>query len=147
MLRIWHEIVNQDFQPYRVGNLFAGSVLFLAPATQYEVRFTMSDPDGGAPSEPTVVAVATRGEPEAFPGGVKLHVYPRQNLMAAYAAAQPGDIILLHAGVYTGPFELTKSGEPGKPIVFRGAGDGEAVLQADGQAGGRPSSASAGRIT
>ena len=29
MLRIYHEIVNQDYGPYRVGNLFAGSVLFL----------------------------------------------------------------------------------------------------------------------
>jgi hypothetical protein len=50
MLRVHHEIVNQDFGPYRVGNLFAGSVLFLEPATQYEVRFNMSDPDGGAPT-------------------------------------------------------------------------------------------------
>ena len=55
--------------------------------------------------------------------------------MAAYATAKPGDIILLDAGVYTGPFELTKSGEPGKPIVFRGAGDGEAILEADGTSG------------
>ena len=52
MLRVHYEIVNQDYGPYRVGNLFAGSVLFLKPATQYEVRFTMSDPDGGAPAEP-----------------------------------------------------------------------------------------------
>lgn len=32
MLRIYHEIANQDYGPYRVGNLFAGSVLFLEPA-------------------------------------------------------------------------------------------------------------------
>ena len=48
MLRVHHEIVNQDYGPYRVGNLFAGSVLFLKPATRYQVRFTMHDPDGGA---------------------------------------------------------------------------------------------------
>ena len=52
--------------------------------------------------------------------------------MAAYEKARPGDVILLHAGVYQGPFELNKSGEPGRPIVFRGAGDGEAVLEGDG---------------
>ena len=56
MLRVCHEIVNQDFEPYRVGNLFAGSVLFLEPATEYEVRLTMNDPDGGAPAAPSIVA-------------------------------------------------------------------------------------------
>jgi len=44
MLRVHHEVVNQVYGPYRTGNLFAGSVLFLEPATTYEVRFTMSDP-------------------------------------------------------------------------------------------------------
>jgi hypothetical protein len=31
-----------------------------------------------------------------------------------------------------GPFEFRKSGGPGRPIVFRGVGDGEAVLEANG---------------
>jgi hypothetical protein len=134
MLRIYHEIVNQDYGPYRVGNLFAGSVLFLKPTTQYEVKFTMSDPDGGAPSEPKIVSVATRGEPTAS-AGEEIHVTSPTSLMAAYAKAKPGDVILLHAGIYEGPFQFDKSGEPGKPIVFRGAGDGEAILQADGSEG------------
>ena len=42
MLRVHHEVVNQVYGPYRTGNLFAGSVLFLQPATTYEVRFTLS---------------------------------------------------------------------------------------------------------
>jgi hypothetical protein len=130
MLRIYHEIANQDYGPYRVGNLFAGSVLFLKPATKYEAKFTMSDPDGGAPAEPMVVSVATRGEP-ATPSGKEIHANSRTGLTAAYAKARPGDIILLHAGVYRGPFQFSRSGEPGRPIVFRGAGDGEAILQAD----------------
>ncbi len=134
MLRIYHEIVNQDYGPYRVGNLFAGSVLFLKPATKYEVKFTMSDPDGGAPAEPKVVSVATRGEPQAA-AGKEIHANSRTGLMAAYAKARPGDVILLHAGIYNGPFQFNRSGEPAKPIVFRGAGDGEAILQADGTVG------------
>jgi hypothetical protein len=134
MLRVYHEIANQDYEPYRVGNLFAGSVLFLNPATTYEVKFTMSDPDGGAPAEPKVVSVATRGEPIA-PAGNVIHANASAGLMAAYKKARPGDTILLHAGVYNGPFEFKKSGEPGKPIVFRGAGDGEVILQADGAKG------------
>jgi hypothetical protein len=132
MLRVHHEIVNQDYGPYRVGNLFAGSVLFLKPATQYQVRFTMHDPDGGAPTEPKVVSVATAGEPVAFEGGRTIHVDPEKGLMAAYEIAQPGDILLLHPGRYQGPLELRKSGQPGRPIVFRGVGDGEAVLEANG---------------
>ena len=50
MLRVHHEVSNQKYGPYRTGNLFAGSVLFLEPATEYEVRITMQDPDGGIPA-------------------------------------------------------------------------------------------------
>lgn len=65
MLRVHHEIVNQVYGPYRTGNLFASSVLFLEPATTYQVRFTMSDPDGGAPAEPRIVSTTTRAERQA----------------------------------------------------------------------------------
>ncbi len=136
LLRIYHEIVNQNYQPYRVGNLFAGSVLFLEPATTYEVRFTMNDPDGGAPEEPKLVTVATRGEPVAPTTGKEIQADPQTGLLAAYEQAQAGDVILLQAGVYKGPFELKKSGEPDKPIVFRGPCNGEAILEADGIEGG-----------
>ena len=66
MLRVHHEVSNQKYGPYRTGNLFAGSILFLEPTTAYQVRFTMSDPDGGAPAEPKIITVATRAEPKAF---------------------------------------------------------------------------------
>ena len=132
MLRVHHEISNQDYEPYRVGNLFAGSVLFLKPATDYEVRLIMRDPDGGAPAEPRIVSVATRGEPQAASTGRTIHANPTTGLMAAYEQARPGDVILLQPGVYKGPFELRKSGEPDRPIVFRGAGDGEVILEMDG---------------
>jgi len=133
MLRVHHEIVNQDYGAHRVGNLFAGSVLFLEPATAYEVRLVMQDPDGGAPP-PKVVAATTRGEPKAFAGGRKVHVNAQTGLMKAYEASQPGDILLLDAGVYKadGTWVLSKSGEPGKPIVFRGSIDGEAILEGQG---------------
>jgi hypothetical protein len=132
MLRVHYEIVNQDYGPYRVGNLFAGSVLFLKPGTEYEVKCTMNDPDGGAPSAPKQVRVATRSEPAASPQGKTIHAHAQTGLMLAYEQAEPGDLILLHAGVYKGPFVLRKSGQPGHPIIFRGAGDGEAILQANG---------------
>jgi hypothetical protein len=133
LLRVHRENVNQDYGAHRAGNLFAGSVLFLQPATTYEVRFAMRDPDGGAP-EPSVVTATTRGEPKAFSGGRKIHVYPKTGLLAAYETARPGDILLLHAGVYKPgvTLVLTRSGEPLKPIVIRGGVDGEAIFEGEG---------------
>jgi hypothetical protein len=132
MLRVHHEVSNQKYGPYRTGNLFAGSVLFLEPATEYEVRFTMSDPDGGAPAEPRIVTLATRAEPRAFAGGRTIEAVPEKGLMAALEEARPGDVILLRAGVYRGPFDLKKSGTAERPIVLRGPAQGEAVLEGQG---------------
>ncbi|MBK9170011.1 MAG: hypothetical protein IPM24_21465 [Bryobacterales bacterium] len=100
LLRVHHEIVNQQFSPYRTGNLFAGSVLFLRPGTGYEVRLTMTDPDGGAPP-PKIINVTTRTEPRTPAGGRTISVSPgRRDFRAAYAEAQPGDTLLFDTGVY-----------------------------------------------
>jgi len=131
MLRVHHEVSNQQFGPYRTGNLFAGSVLFLEPATSYEVRFTMSDPDGGAPTEPKIVTATTRAEPKVADGRT-IEATAEKGLMAAFEQAEPGDVILLRAGIYKGPFVLKKSGTADKPIVFRGATNGEAILEGQG---------------
>jgi len=135
MLRVHHEVSNQAYGPYRTGNLFAGSVLFLEPGTAYEVRFTMRDPDGGAPSEPKIAKATTRAVPKAFDGGRTIEATVEKGLMAAYEQARPGDVIQLHPGVYKGPFELRKSGTADRPIVFRGPESGEAILEADGVGG------------
>ena len=66
---------------------------------------------------------------------------------------KPGDVILLHAGIYKdhrlnyggfdakivnygttfdGTYYLTQSGTPDKPIVIKAAGDGEVVFDGDG---------------
>jgi len=132
MLRVHHEVSNQQYGPYRTGNLFAGSVLFLEPATAYEVRLTMRDPDGGAPAEPKIVEAATRAIPKAFDGGRIIEATAEQGLPTALEQARPGDIIQLRPGIYKGPFEPGKSGTAERPIVFRGPADGEAVLEADG---------------
>ena len=47
MLRVNREVANQQFDPYNCGNLFAGSVMYLEPDTEYEVQFRLTDPDGG----------------------------------------------------------------------------------------------------
>jgi hypothetical protein len=169
---------------YTAPNMFSGSILNLDPDTEYECRFVLSDPDGvaGAPEKMVekVAAVRTRKEPQPAEGGHVYHVYPigwtgpKQEpaftgLMAAYymgsahydyenaypPRVQPGDTILVHAGLYVGDrfhymngaprpgylamgnvfdgtYYLTQSGTPEKPIVIKGAGDGEAIFDGDG---------------
>ncbi len=108
MLRVHHEVVNQVYGPYRVGNLFASSVLFLEPTTTYEIRFTMYDPDGGTPAESRFVTATTRAEPQAFSQGRTMMISTGKELAAAFRRARPGDVILLAPGVYEGPFEPAK---------------------------------------
>lgn len=135
LLRVHHEISNQAYGPYRTGNLFAGSVLFLEPATNYEVRFAMSDPDGGAPREPKIIEATTRAIPKAFGDGRTIEATSEKGLPAAIEQAHPGDVIELRPGIYKGPFEINKSGTAERPIVFRGPGKCEAILEADGVGG------------
>lgn len=164
---------------YVTPNLFAGSILDLQPDTEYECKFVMSDPDGVKGEAQRIVTVRTRPEPKPFAGGKVYHVYPREwkgpmqepffaTLMAAYYTGwcvadwyninpprvQPGDIILVHAGVYKedwtaygsdlnikpvgegaafgGTYFLTQSGTPEKPIVIKAAGDGEVIFDGNG---------------
>ena len=156
---------------YTVPDRFAGSILDLEPGAEYEVRLTMKDPDGVTGQTVQTAKVRTRSEPRAAAGGRTLHVYPPDykgtkqepaftGLNAAYYGAglgdwnevyerkaQPGDVILVHAGLYKanrlnyvdplgtpfdGAYVLTLKGTPEKPIVIRGAGDGEAIFDGAG---------------
>jgi len=132
-------------RPY---NMVAGSILFLEPGTTYEVKLALADPDGGA--DERVVAVKTRAVPTMPTGGRNLHVVPGagggdgsqaspfKGLPAAQDAAQPGDVILVHQGDYGNAdsrFQFQKSGTPGNYLVWKAAGDGDAVLIAGRVAG------------
>jgi hypothetical protein len=162
---------------YVTPNLFAGSILDLKSDTEYECKFLISDPDGVQGNPQKIVTVRTRPEPKPFEGGRVYHVYPGDyagpkqepafvNLMAAYFTGwceadwwnvapprvQPGDIILVHAGVYKddwniygadisgqgmgtpfhGTYYLTAKGTPEKPIVIKSAGDGKVIFDGNG---------------
>ncbi len=165
---------------YTAPNMFSGSILNLDPDTEYECRFVLSDPDGVTGAAQKTVTVRTRKEPMPAEGGKVYHVYPVgwtgpklepsfTGLMAAYYTGgahydyenaypprvQPGDTILVHAGLYVGDrfhymngaprpgylalgnvfdgtYYLTQSGTPDKPIVIKGAGDGEVIFDGDG---------------
>ncbi len=123
------------------GWIFAGSIVDLDPETEYEVKLSLKDPDGGDIEK--VLKMRTIGEPKEPPGMRVRHVVPEdgggvpdaiKGLSAAVAAMEPGDLFLHHKGRYLikGALELKKSGEPGKPIIFRGAGDGEAIVDGGG---------------
>ncbi|MBI3922157.1 MAG: right-handed parallel beta-helix repeat-containing protein, partial [Armatimonadetes bacterium] len=128
--------------------LFAGSLVLLAPNTVYELKLNLVDPDGGKAEK--LLKASTIAEPIAPRGMRECHVVPGggggagtladpyRGLLSAQANAQPGDLFLLHAGIYEGTFTVTQSGEPGKPILWRGAGDGETILDGQGAAEKRP---------
>ena len=173
LLRIGGERIfrKTEYLEYTVPDLFAGSILDLAPDTEYECRFTMADPDGLEGEAVHTVKVRTREEPKASTEGRTLHVYPVDwkgkkeepsflGLKAAYYGSglgdwsvvterkiKPGDIILMHAGIYKadrlnyvepnglsfdGTYVLTLKGTAGRPIVIRGAGDGETIIDGAG---------------
>jgi hypothetical protein len=123
---------------YNGSNMLAGSVLFLNAATTYEVRLTFIDPDGGSAVQ--TVAVATRRVPAMPVSGRTFHVAPGagggngsagnpfRGVAAAEAVAQPGDIFLVHAGNYGGRVTFTKAGSENAHVVWKGAGDGEALF-------------------
>ncbi len=135
MLRINKQTTNEGGE---TGNLFAGSVLNLDPATVYEVRCELNDQDGG--QAVSTVTVATRAEPaERYAAKRQMHVYPadytgqRQSaafadLQTAFNTAISGDVVLLHAGTYPGPFRVTASGTEKAPIVFKTFGDGNVII-------------------
>jgi hypothetical protein len=156
---------------YTVPDGFAGSILNLKPGTEYECRFQLRDPDGVTGEAAHTVRVRTRTEPQPYAQGRKLHVYPAEykgvreephfsSLLEAYYGAglgdwsvvwerraQPGDTILMHAGLYKParldyvdpmmtPFDgtmwLTLKGTPERPITIKSAGDGEVIFDGGG---------------
>ncbi|HTA42477.1 MAG TPA: right-handed parallel beta-helix repeat-containing protein [Bryobacteraceae bacterium] len=174
-LRVGNEVLNENAHQFVTPNMLAGSIFDLEPGVEYECRFVLSDPDGVSGAREQTATVRTRPEPQPARGGKVYHVYPADfkgtkqepaftGLMAAYnmggnhsdnfnsfpPRVQPGDIILVHAGLYkddrfkyggggpggTGPsdgtYYLTQSGTPDRPIVIKAAGDGEPIFDGDG---------------
>ncbi|MCC7509149.1 MAG: right-handed parallel beta-helix repeat-containing protein [Planctomycetes bacterium] len=144
MLRVEPASVSGNaFDP---GNLLAGSVLDLQPDTDYEIRLTLNDPDGGAsvqtrnlrtraipadPAAPVLKYVAPGSG-----GGAGSQSNPYLGLAAAQAGATAGDVFLLQAGTYSIPstFTFNRSGTAGSPIVWRGVDAATVILDGAGSA-------------
>ena len=151
----------------RIPNAFAGSIFDLEPGTEYECRLRLTDPDGVKGDAVRTVSVRTRPEPVPAKDGRILHVYPYDwkgkreqrscngitgnwgGVRPGDRMPQPGDIFLIHAGIYKGirnsyrsaggvrtwfdgTFHFVAGGTAERPIVFKAAGDGEVIFDGDG---------------
>jgi Bacterial Ig domain/Right handed beta helix region len=124
---------------YNGSNMLAGSLLFLTPGADYDIRLSLMDPDGGADARQ--ITVSTRPVPRMPAAGPVFHVVPGTGggdgslaspfggVAAAQAAAQPGDTFLLHAGDYGGRVRFDIPGTASSYIVWKAAGDGEVLVR------------------
>ncbi len=124
-------------------NGFAGSIFFLIPGQEYELRLTVTDPDGG--SDTRNLTVGTRQQPAKPLGGRQLHVIPGdgggdgsqsnpyRGIQEAQYHVQPGDSFLLHTGIYGGfdsggEIQLNKGGNPDSYVVWQAAPSEEVIF-------------------
>lgn len=114
---------------------FAGSIFRLAADTTYEVRITITDPDGGGSEQ--IVTARTRAEPVATPANPRqVAVANRTQLTTALSNAMPGDVITLAPGTYTGSLAISRSGTALNPIIIRGVSRSSVTIDATGAAYG-----------
>ncbi|HTJ44768.1 MAG TPA: hypothetical protein VL463_21830 [Kofleriaceae bacterium] len=119
---------------FTVSPQFAGSIFDLAPNTTYTIELHITDPDG--PVDQTVqIMGTTRGVPGDPAHPHVVNVADAAALQAALDAAQPGDVITLADGTYSGTFDLHASGTAIDPIVIRGAASQGAILDGNGCTG------------
>lgn len=130
------------FPPSRVGNArFVGSIFWLEPDTEYDVRVTFGDPDGGQLDGLTLTATGATRPEATIPRPIRsYYVAPDPigdnctleepcSLADGLSRAQPGDEVLLRGGVYyQGGLSLARSGKPDAPIVVRGYQGEDAIL-------------------
>lgn len=114
---------------------FVGSLFRLDAGTAYEVRVTLSDPDGAGATPSRTATFATRAEAGAFAPLRTLYVAPGgsdasdgatparalKTIQRAADLARAGDLVSIAAGVYRESVRVTTSGTAAQPIVFRGA--------------------------
>ncbi len=172
LLRIGGEETRYLSVDFTAPSMFAGSLFDLEPGTLYEISLRISDADGVSGAAERRVEAGTRPVPQPAADGRTFHVYPQgyqgerqqpafNGLLAAFnlgsshsdwfnsylPRVRPGDVILVHAGLYKdtrykygsgigtlfdGTYYLTASGTAERPIVIRAAGDGPVVFDGDG---------------
>lgn len=131
LLRVRPETVPFGFGS-DIEEQFAGSIFNLSPGRSYEIQLDVEDPDGGNATR--VVNVSTRALPPTNPSTPRtINVDSLQTWQAALDQAQPGDVINVSNGTYTGALTVTRSGTADDPIFIRGETQSGVVLDANGQ--------------
>jgi len=97
------------------GESHRGTIFGLQANTSYQIELTLNDPDGG--STQRLEFASTRPVPTAGNGIVRPATPATLNTVLN--AAQPGDIVQLGNGNYSG-FTITNEGSPGAPLTLRG---------------------------
>ncbi len=137
--RLVHPAVRAD------SSHFAGSLFDLEPDTAYDLRLTLTDPDGVNGVSVVDFTTETRADSYPEPTLRTLHVSPTGNnsnpgtdpaapletIQHAADLAQPGDLILIQPGIYRESVTVPTSGTASQPIVFRGAAAGAVLDGAD----------------
>lgn len=124
-----------DFLRYD-GNHMAASLFGLAPATSYEIKVTLSDPDGTTGTNPSFSSLATKPE-YSLPAPLRvINVSSQKLLNAALLAAVPGDEIRLAGATYGSGVHIlgSVSGTASHPIVLTSQGAAKPILK--GTSGG-----------
>ena len=136
LLRVRPETLGNEDPPEnfglpRPGEQFAGSIFGLDAGTSYEVRLTITDPDGGSGQQS--VSVMTQRLPVDSPSKMRqVQVSTTFDLNNAVANAEPGDVIELASGNYGGPVRVSRSGTRDDPIIIRGVDRDSVVIDGGG---------------
>ena len=123
--------IRPEFADHPRGEAFAGSILGLEEDTAYEIRVTVTDPDGG--DAVRRISARTRSLPKAEPEGARvLRVGTSEEFRAALLRASPGQVITLAPGDYPGDFVVApgRGGTPRAPLFIRGQDRDSVVIKA-----------------
>jgi hypothetical protein len=114
---------------------WGASAMFLDQGTMYDLRLTLTDPDGGDSTQTVTGTTRTLATPDASGrqlyvtpgngGGTGTLADPFRGLQMAADASQAGDTFTVAAGTYE-PFQAMTSGTAGHPISF--VADGNVVI-------------------
>lgn len=104
-----------------VGNSGGNLSLYVGnqvPVDSYSLTLT-GTADGKAYRTSLTLRVAASGQ--------TYMITPSDNYQNYLTTLRPGDVLVLHAGTYSGPAVLTLNGTQEKPITIRGYGQGKAM--------------------
>lgn len=118
-------------------NYHAASAMWLSDGEEYELRATLTDPDGGSTTR--TITKRTRSLADFGPtvrtrfvvpgngGGDGTLNNPYQGIQTAVDNAEPGDTFTLAAGTYQ-PFQILASGTQAQPIRISGPLNRKAII-------------------